>query len=505
MTTPGFGERLQQFVQKVATSRFFMISVVIHVVIVLFFGTRELFNRLSEQPDMVAEGQLVAGDDAGGGGPPETSDAPPTPTFEVAPTMPTPPVETLSAIAAMTTNPTAFTMPVSTTSAPTLSTAMPSQPSTQATSANRLSGGPAGLPNAMAGRGANARGRTLAKMLGNPKTDEAVMAGLRWLAKNQNPDGSWGTEYRGAMTGLALLAFLGHGEIPAASPEFGVVVGNAINLMIEEATKSGSRLHFGDKFGTGGVRNGNVYEHGIATYALAEAYTMTKDERLAPIVTQAIKYIIEGQAPDGGWMYGFNKRMPSDTSVSGWQVQALKAAQLSQLPIEGIPEAMDNAMKNMERVFNPKDGRFGYRVPDDTDDHNKLTGVGVLCKLMWQGKTDRFVREGLKTILKWSDMTYADKNFTLYGYYYDTQACFMAQGPAWKKWSGVFQDQIMKNQSPDGSWPAVGGEEHGNMNADTLDAKVYRTSLAVLMLEVFYRYAPMTKEAVAGGGAPAEL
>ena len=44
-----------------------------------------------------------------------------------------------------------------------------------------------------------------------------------------------------------------------------------------------------------------VYDHGIATYALGEYYTMTKDERVADLLKQAIGYIVDGQGPDGGW------------------------------------------------------------------------------------------------------------------------------------------------------------------------------------------------------------
>ena len=43
-------------------------------------------------------------------------------------------------------------------------------------------------------------------------TEQAVLRGLAWLQKVQNADGSWGERNRGAMTGLALLCFLGHGE-----------------------------------------------------------------------------------------------------------------------------------------------------------------------------------------------------------------------------------------------------------------------------------------------------
>jgi len=47
-----------------------------------------------------------------------------------------------------------------------------------------------------------------------PKTDEAIQNGMAWLARTQNPDGSFGSgTYRGniAVTSLAGLAFMASG------------------------------------------------------------------------------------------------------------------------------------------------------------------------------------------------------------------------------------------------------------------------------------------------------
>ena len=62
---------------------------------------------------------------------------------------------------------------------------------------------------------------------GSGTTERSVLAALRWLKNKQAPDGSWpGGTSEGAATGLATLAFLGHGETPA-SPEFGTTVSRA--------------------------------------------------------------------------------------------------------------------------------------------------------------------------------------------------------------------------------------------------------------------------------------
>ena len=80
-------------------------------------------------------------------------------------------------------------------------------------------------------------------------------------------------------------------------------------------------------------------------------------------LVELIGYIVQGQGPGGGWMYSYDKTA-DDLSVSGWQIQALKAAHLSQLKISGVDQALDKAMSYIERVKGPKGG-YGYRGPED--------------------------------------------------------------------------------------------------------------------------------------------
>ena len=67
-------------------------------------------------------------------------------------------------------------------------------------------------PSLKAGRTAAGRASALNKFGGTKKGQDQLMKGLWWLAKVQNPDGSWGTAAKPAYTGLALLTFLAHGE-----------------------------------------------------------------------------------------------------------------------------------------------------------------------------------------------------------------------------------------------------------------------------------------------------
>src|SRR6185436_8521865 len=127
----------------------------------------------------------------------------------------------------------------------------------------------------------------------------------------------------------------------------------------------------------------------------------------------------------------------SDTSVSGWQIQALKAAHLSGLEIDGVDAALNKAMLNLKRVQGSRGG-FGYR---SAEDRYSLTGVGVLCTYFWQQKKDELIRDGIKFMLEKDQppVQYRGNNADLYAWYYNTQACLMVGGGAWTKWNGMFQ------------------------------------------------------------------
>jgi len=107
------------------------------------------------------------------------------------------------------------------------------------------------------------------------------------------------------------------------------------------------------------------------------------------------------------------------------------------------------------------------------------------------------VRDGIEYMIRMTDdkfpVKYKGPAADLYAWYYNTQACLMFGGSAWSKWNRWFQDEICDVQNPDGSWPIPGGKAHGPQTGDNKTGAVYRTTLCILMLEVFYRYMPTTQ------------
>lgn len=475
----------QKFQKKLAESRFFFMSFTIHVLLVIFGGSIVLFKTMMEPPDFVAEGGdgLIAAPSDVPPAPEQPSDAVPVESFQQpTPTLNSPTVDILST----TSNTSSFKVaPMAVkVNIQTPDTADLTKATNQV--AKGLSGGMGSLPGTMSGRVGSGKAAAMAQNKMKNASEQAVLRGLEWLRQNQNADGSWADGNKGGMTGFALLCFLGHGET-GESVAYGVTVNKAVQWILDNGTKHQGRLSMTAALGQPGC-----YEHGICAYALGEYYTMTKDERVMELFKQAMGHIIQGQGPDGGWMYDFDKTQ-SDTSVSGWQIQALKAAHLSKLNIPGVDEALDRAMKNLDRVKGPNGG-YGYR---NAAEKYSLTGVGILCSLFWKGdKGD--LRKGMEWMLDTADkqggVRYKSEHADLYAWYYHTQACLMFGGTAWQKWNRWFQDEIVQNQSPDGSWPVTGGKGGHKENDAGKTSQVYRTTLCILMLEVFYRYMPTNRE-----------
>jgi hypothetical protein len=316
---------------------------------------------------------------------------------------------------------------------------------------------------------------------GTPACEDAVVKGLNWLRTHQAADGSWGSQ-KAAMTGLALLAYFGHCETPQ-SMEFGDTTFKGITYLVDLGMKNNGRL------ATNGDISGQpfCYEHAIATYALAEAATFCKEFKVAvpnlmEITEQAGQFIIDNQNANGGWAYNYARSAGhTDVSVTGWQIQALKACSHTGIKFRRLMPSVNNGLKYLATCQNDI-GAFGYTGPPAAGSYYPLTGVGVLCNQMW-GKRGAEVSKGVRAIAKFTEFEYAGASGNLYQHYYESQAMMQRGGSEWRRYNDLFRDQILNNQNDDGSWKIPGGKAIASGGEP-----VYNTSLCILMLEVYYRF-----------------
>ena len=95
-------------------------------------------------------------------------------------------------------------------------------------------------PGNMANRSGAGRAASIAAFGGKwgQYAEAAVLRALEWLRINQNPNGSWGTHDKEAMTGLGILTFLAHGET-TASEKYGPTVERAIRFLVARQNEKG--------------------------------------------------------------------------------------------------------------------------------------------------------------------------------------------------------------------------------------------------------------------------
>lgn len=370
----------------------------------------------------------------------------------------------------------------------------------QATQASPLGNKPIGIAARL-----DAKARIAALEMNDGKRDgeDAVLKGLRWLVQTQNADGSWGDRppMNAGMTGLSVLSLLGHGELPV-SPEFGPSLQKAIDWIVTNGEKNGGHLcSFPNFYGR------NVEMHGIQTAALAEYYRLSKDERVVNLLKLAVGYMLEGQGADGGWQYGYEKTK-SEAPITTLHIEALDNVRQSGLRIEGVDAALTKASTRL-RDLQGRDGGFG--ISGGSSDYD-ATGIAILGLYLCSHRKDEMTRLGVEYLMKHTKGTFAantrvqamsihyqDEQADLYTWYYNTRSCFIGGGAAWKSWNRLFQPELVKNQSPDGTWPPhKGGVDFfgGHTlfqagprleSAATQNGALFRTNLCILMLEVYYR------------------
>lgn len=356
-------------------------------------------------------------------------------------------------------------------------------------------GGFGNIPASMQKRCSKAdRLERLAKEGGTPQCEDAVVNALRWMQKTQNKNGSWTNSQPVGMTGLALLAYLGHCETPN-SAEFGQTVNDAIVYLVGVGMKNNGSLakDLNDKHWP--------YEHAIATYALAEAYTFCSKQNinipnLKEVVQMAGNHILNSQhGTSGGWDYNYDMTggRGGDSSIVCWHLQALKACNHTGIEFRNMSSVVRNALEYLEKCQD-KNGGVYYQPS-----HNNLpsmTGASMLCHQQWGKSSRSTVRQAAKFASE-VKFGYDTADADLYAHYYYGQAMMNRGGREWTEYNNKFRDEILKNQAADGSWrKAPGGGQKLNAVAPTYVSGEYslhyRTCLCTLMLEVYYRFLPGT-------------
>jgi hypothetical protein len=282
-----------------------------------------------------------------------------------------------------------------------------------------------------------------------------------------------------AATAFGLLPFLAAGVThkPAAKAtqkDYSKAVGAGLNWLIGRQGKDG---YYG----------GDMYAHGLATIAMCEACGMTGDPRLKASAQLAVNYVARAQdAAGGGWRYA--PRQAGDTSVTGWQLMALKSAQMAGLAVP--KRTLTLADRFLDSVESSSKGGYSY-LPGGGETL-PMTAVGMLCR-QYSGINPR--NPSLLAGVQKLKGAAPGKTGNLYYEYYATQVMHHMGGEAWQFWnlgpdgkSGIRDTLIAKQDS--GS-DARHSHQRGSWPPDAQGGRIMSTSLSLLCLEVYYRHLPL--------------
>jgi hypothetical protein len=368
---------------------------------------------------------------------------------------------------------------------------------------------PAAAPRVYQNRRAPHKAEIIAAHGGSPATEAAVKAALEWLAANQHTDGRWdasrfgagqerhvggqhlgrvGVEADNGVTGLALLAFLGNGQTHLEG-DYRETVAHGLDFLLSTQRTSGNLSGGADPYAM-------MYCHGMAALAISEAYAMTQDERLLAPVRKAIDYTLAAQHPTaGGWRYKPAETV-CDTSQLGWQLMALKSAELAGIEIPA--RSRQGMLRFLHTVSSGRHGGLASYRPIAIDGERvtvSMTAEALVCRQFLGLPRSNPAGDEAGNYLATAPPGRGPSNY--YYWYYATLGMFQLQGEHWQRWKDAIEPTLIATQRTEGellgSWdpdPVWGG--HGG--------RVYSTALGALCLEVYYRFLPLYVQAAEGGG-----
>jgi hypothetical protein len=144
-------------------------------------------------------------------------------------------------------------------------------------------------------------------------------------------------------------------------------------------------------------------------------------------------------------------------------------------------------MRFLDSVQSDSGSKYGYTNPGAGQ---ATTAIGLLSRMYLGWKKDN---AALQRGVQYLSATGPSKT-NMYYNYYATQVMRHNEGEDWTKWNKVMRDWLVESQEKGGhmkgSWFMKGGD-HG---AET-GGRLYCTSMATMILEVYYRHMPIYAKA----------
>ena len=352
-----------------------------------------------------------------------------------------------------------------------------------------------------------------------PQSEEALAHGLQWLARNQGAQGNWESNDLG-LVGMGALAFMAAGHLPGRG-QYGDTLQRALDYVIRNQQPSGL-------LNIAGARR-DMYNHGLATFVLGQAYGMTGDPRVGGVLARALKRIAETQCDDGGWDYEAVRRpVGHDLSLAVMQAKALRSAVDSGLDVS--PRVIQSAIAGVRLHYSPSGcphnaseetqkehpGQFTYSRGGGNGTV-AMAAAGVVCLQEFAQYDDWRIEKNMEVIceairshgdmpnhgsakkVKHHARTRGKAMFDPYTLYYVGQALYQVGGARWKDYYPLLRDGLIASQVATGS--SFGGEGardegmwHSGGHVGGRPGDLYMTAVACFILAIPNRYLPILQE-----------
>ncbi|QDU60032.1 Prenyltransferase and squalene oxidase repeat protein [Planctomycetes bacterium Pan216] len=308
-------------------------------------------------------------------------------------------------------------------------------------------------------------------ILVTPNTQRSINAGLEYLVRRQNPQGSIGSgQYADniAVSALSGLALLSSGSTPGEGP-YGKPLDRLVDFILDNTSPSGFICV------PRSTSHGPMYDHGFGTLFLAEVYGMTRRADIREKLKKAIQLIIFSQNNQGGWRYQPQRTPDADISVSVCQIMALRAARNAGIHVPR--STIDKCVEYVRRSQNG-DGGFRYMINAGPSAFPRSAAgiVALYSTGIYEGNE---IEHGLEYLMQYiPGRQNRRESHYFYGHYYAVQAMYQSGDDHWLVWYPAIRDELNRRSRPDGSW------------ADTICPE-YGTAMACIILQMPNGYLPI--------------
>lgn len=312
------------------------------------------------------------------------------------------------------------------------------------------------------------------------KVEESVVRGLEFLVREQRRQGYWEVgsgNYRIAMTALSGISLASEGSTTTRG-KYARNISRAVDYLLDASQPNGL-LGFPDDYHY-------MYGHGFSMLFLSQVYGEEEDverrRNIKRVLENAVKFSAAAQTSRGGWGYVSAKDGNDfdEGSTCITQVQGLRACRNAGIVVPG--EIIERARKYIYACTTPTGG-VQYSLGEGSGGGGERPPITAAAVAVLFNAGDLEQSPQLKKMMEYCQQNVWPNGQQDYGHwhymhYYYAQVMYR-KPEEWSKYSSWVEGEILRTQSPQGSWE------------DSSIGAVYVTAMNTTILQLNKGYLPI--------------